>query len=428
MCSIRNLLRFTQIKTEFGRDWVDLLRSRRYTTLISAQKLRSCTCERVYQPDLLVPFTIFRILARPYSPCWQPEYTVRVQEINLWGVYTCEWHEAKGYWFEPPTVSIRQGRVTISLPPALSSPISDQRTIEGFETLSHVYDVEQRLESPLAKHYRQYLYKHMRSLQADDSRKLAALIIEPIVMGAGGMIFVDPLLQRIMVDVVRDPAIFSTLLPVIFDEVLMGLYRLGFESAGPLLGVNPDISVNAKILTGGLLPLAVTLASDRIFSAFKSESKVDALLHGHSYTAHAVGCQVANATLDLVGRLVESDLWVGAISKWTPEGALATNVWSFWDPEFITSISCLDIVDEAMALGTVLAIKFKDDDAGNIDPITFYCLDCLCDLVAHVMHRIPLRLSYRTCDCHWVMDLRPQLLEVRLLGCIIGRWVTWRIS
>lgn len=280
------------------------------------------------------------------------------------GVYTCEWHEAKGYWFEPPTVSIRQGQVTISLPPALSSLTSDQRTIERFETLSYVYDVEQRLESPLAKHYRQYLDKHMRSLQADDTRKLAALIIEPIVMGAGGMIFVDPLFQRIMVDVVRDPAIFPTLLPVIFDEVFMGLYRLGFESAGPLLGVNPDISVNAKILTGGVLPLAATLASDRIFSAFKSESKVDALLHGHSYTAHAVGCQVANATLDLVGRLVESDLWVGAISKWTPEGALATKVWSFWDPEFITSISCLDIVDEAMTLGTVLAIKFKDDDAG----------------------------------------------------------------
>ncbi|KAG1821199.1 onanonoxo-7-onima-8-eninoihtemlysoneda [Suillus subaureus] len=263
------------------------------------------------------------------------------------GVYTCEWHEAKGYWFEPPTVSIRQGRVAVSLPPALSSLTSDQRTVEGFETLSHVYDVEQRLESPLAKHYRQYLDKYMRALQADDTRKLAALVLEPIVMGAGGMIFVDPLFQRIMVDVVRDPALFPTPL-----------------RAGPLLGVNPDISVNAKILTGGVLPLAVTLTSDRIFSAFKSESKVDALLHGHSYTAHAVGCQVANATLDLVDGLVESNLWVGAIGKWAPEGALATRVWSFWDPEFITSISCLDVIDEAMTLGTVLAIKFKDNDAG----------------------------------------------------------------
>ncbi|KAG2153945.1 pyridoxal phosphate-dependent transferase [Suillus clintonianus] len=281
------------------------------------------------------------------------------------GVYACEWHEAKGYWFEPPTVSVRQGQVAVSLPPALSSLSGDQHQVaEAFETLSHVYDVEQRLESPLARHYRRYLEKHMRHLQADSSRKLAALVIEPIVMGAGGMIFVDPLFQRIMVDVVRDPTLFPTALPVIFDEVFVGLYRLGFESAGPLLGVSPDISVNAKILTGGVLPLAVTLASDRIFQAFNSESKVDALLHGHSYTAHAVGCQVANATLDMVGRLVESDQWLGAIRKWAPEGATSSRAWSFWDPKFIASISCLDIVDEAMTLGTVLAIKFKDDDAG----------------------------------------------------------------
>ncbi|KAG1899343.1 pyridoxal phosphate-dependent transferase [Suillus fuscotomentosus] len=125
------------------------------------------------------------------------------------GVYTCEWHEAKGYWFEPPTLSNRQGQVTISLPPALSSLTSDQRTIKRFETLSHVYDVEQHLKSPLAKHYRQYLNKHMRSLQADDTQKLAALIIEPIVLGTGGMIFVDPLFQRFMVNVVRHPAIFG---------------------------------------------------------------------------------------------------------------------------------------------------------------------------------------------------------------------------
>ncbi|KAG1723368.1 pyridoxal phosphate-dependent transferase [Suillus paluster] len=281
------------------------------------------------------------------------------------GVYTCEWHEAKGYWFEPPTVSIRQGQVAVTLPPALSSLTGDQQhqAVESFETLSLVYDVEQRLTSPLAKHYRHYLEKNICNLQADNSRKLAALVLEPIVMGAGGMIFVDPLFQRIMVDVVRDPTLFPAALPVIFDEVFVGLYRLGFESAGPLLGVNPDISVNAKILTGGILPLAVTLASDHIFQAFNSESKVDALLHGHSYTAHAIGCQVANATLDMVGELAKSNQWATATRKWAPEGA-PSKVWSFWDPDFITSISRLDIVDEAMALGTVLAIKFKDDAAG----------------------------------------------------------------
>jgi len=186
-------------------------------------------------------------------------------------------------------------------------------------------------------------------------------------MGAGGMIFVDPLFQRIMVDVVRDPTLFPTALPVIYDEVFVGLYRLGFESATPLLSVCPDISVNAKILTGGLLPLAVTMASDRIFQAFNSDKKADALLHGHSYTAHAVGCQVANATLDMIDELARGDQWVIANQKWAPEEASASKVWSFWDPNFLTSLSHLDIVDETMALGTVLAIKFKDNDGGKVD-------------------------------------------------------------
>ena len=291
--------------------------------------------------------------------------TIGAMDASEEGIYTCEWHKAKGYWFEPPTVSLRQGQVTVSLPPAMSSLAGDQHEAdEIFENLAHVYDVEQRMTSPLAGHYRRYLEKSIRNLQEDDSRKLAVLVLEPIVMGAGGMIFVDPLFQRIMVDVVRNPTLFPAALPVIYDEVFVGLYRLGFESAGPLLGVNPDISVNAKILTGGVLPLAVTMASDRIFHAFNSESKTDALLHGHSYTAHAVGCQVANATLDIIDGLVKGDQWVTASRKWAPAGA-HSKVWSFWDPDFLTSISRLDIVDEAMALGTVLAIKFKDNDAGK---------------------------------------------------------------
>jgi dethiobiotin synthetase/adenosylmethionine--8-amino-7-oxononanoate aminotransferase len=290
--------------------------------------------------------------------------TIGAMDASEEGIYTCEWHKAKGYWFEPPTVSLRRGQVAVSLPPAMSS-LSDHHQAESFENLAHVYDVERRLTSPLAGHYRRYLEKNIRNLQEGNSCKLAALVLEPIVMGAGGMIFVDPLFQRIMVDVVRDPTLFPAALPVIYDEVFVGLYRLGFESAGPLLGVNPDISVNAKILTGGVLPLAVTMTSDRIFQAFNSDNKVDALLHGHSYTAHAVGCQVASATLDMIDELAKGDQWAIANRKWAPAGA-PSKVWSFWDPDFLTSLSRLDIVDETMALGTVLAIKFKDNDAGKV--------------------------------------------------------------
>ncbi|KAH7927967.1 PLP-dependent transferase [Leucogyrophana mollusca] len=289
--------------------------------------------------------------------------TIGAMDASEEGVYTCEWHQARGYWFDPPTVSIQKGRVNISLPPSIAGLFGS--TSETMESLSHVYDVESRLNTLLATIYREHIERTLQGLLENGGPGLAALVLEPLVMGAGGMIFVDPLFQRIMVEVVRDSKIFQSPLPVIFDEVFVGLYRLGHQSSGPLLGVNPDISVYAKILTGGLLPLGVTLASDRIFQAFYSTNKTDALLHGHSYTAHAVGCQVANTTLDTLGELVESAAWTEARRKWTPQGQEAqSSAWSFWDPNFVESISCLDTISEAMALGTVLVIKFKDTDAG----------------------------------------------------------------
>jgi len=62
--------------------------------------------------------------------------------------------------------------------------------------------------------------------------------------------------------------------PVIFDEVFVGLYRIGMESTGPLLGVYPDISVNAKILTGVLYLWLPRLHQDTIFQAFMSDKKL----------------------------------------------------------------------------------------------------------------------------------------------------------
>lgn len=289
--------------------------------------------------------------------------TIGAMDATEEGVYTCEWHQSKGFWFEPPTVSIKDGNFLVTLPfPKSASASSIQ-----FDDLDSIYNVENRLSSPLADTYRKHVKSTLRALRQNGQRRLAALVLEPMVMGAGGMIFVDPLFQRVLVDAVRDTSLFDNPLPVIFDEVFVGLYRLGMQSFGPILGVNPDIAVYAKILTGGTLPLSVTLASKRVFEAFNGQSKVDALLHGHSYTAHAVGCQVANTTLDMIETLSRQDPWRLARGKWShdarPEEAV---VWSFWDPGFVHSVSCLDVVDEAMAMGTVLVIKFKDDSAGKI--------------------------------------------------------------
>ncbi|KAJ7667394.1 PLP-dependent transferase [Mycena rosella] len=288
------------------------------------------------------------------------------------GVYTCEWHNAKGYWFDPPTISVQQGRPVITLPPALAVAAKSVNCVTS-DSIAWVYDVPGRLDTPLAEVYRAYITATLRSLESSGGSRLAALVLEPLIMGAGGMIFVDPLFQRVLIDVVRGPDPPSLLdapapwrgLPVIFDEVFVGLYRIGMQSTIPLLGVAPDISVHAKILTGGLVPLAATLASDSIFRAFYSTEKAEALLHGHSYTAYALGCEVANETLRLVEKQCRSEAWTSAQARWEVSPGIPGAVWSLWDPEFVQAVSRMDNVAEVMALGTVLSIKVKDPEADS---------------------------------------------------------------
>lgn len=284
--------------------------------------------------------------------------TIGVMNACEEGVYTCEWHHAKGFWLESPTIGIKDGKVEISVPPSFTSESIPGEQLQG-DVISWAYDVPARLDSPLATIYRAHIEKTLRVLH-EKGTKLGALVLEPLVLGAGGMLFIDPLFQRVLIDVVRGTEAWSTL-PVIFDEVFVGLYRIGMESTTSILGVQPDIAVYAKILTGGLVPLAVTLASESIFQAFFSENKADALLHGHSYTAHAVGCEVANETMKILDGLKDSEPWKEAKKQW---GVEEGGVWSFWDPRFIDTLSRMSIVDEVMTLGTVLAIKLKDDDAG----------------------------------------------------------------
>ena len=283
------------------------------------------------------------------------------------GVYTCEWHNAKGFWFDPPSIGTKDGEVLITIPSALAGCAQSQ-TIKA-PSLSWTYDVDSRLNTQLARAYALYITRALESLNQRGGIKLAALILEPLLMGAGGMIFVDPLFQRVLVDTVRGRRSSTSSqwsgLPVIFDEVFVGLNRIGMESTGSVLGVHPDISVNAKVLTGGLVPLAVTLTSNSIFEAFLSDKKSDALLHGHSYTAHPIGCEVANEALSLIDKLTLSDDWTSAQASWANPDGSRSKVWSLWSPDFIQAISKLPQVKETMTLGSVLSIKVHDDSSGR---------------------------------------------------------------
>lgn len=130
--------------------------------------------------------------------------------------------------------------------------------------------------------------------------------------------------------------------------------------------------MHAKLLTGGLLPLCATLASESIYEAFLGDEKRDALLHGHSYTAHAVGCNVAVESLRELNELSGSAAWEGFVEDWNvgkgkrvEEGKRDGRVWSVWGKEFVEGISMSKEVESVIALGSVLAINLQDEHAGK---------------------------------------------------------------
>jgi adenosylmethionine-8-amino-7-oxononanoate aminotransferase len=125
----------------------------------------------------------------------------------------------------------------------------------------------------------------------------AAIIVEPLVQGAGGMQFHD-------VDLLRQLRITADVygLLLIFDEIFTGFGRTGAMFACEQAAVVPDIITLSKALTGGTLPLAATVARRHVFDAFWSDDPKAALMHGPTYTGNALACAAANASLDLFAR------------------------------------------------------------------------------------------------------------------------------
>lgn len=303
-----------------------------------------------------------------------------------------QWYRSRGDWLEPPRVSIKDGKIRVELPLQDEewSMVKSKQAVFHYDSLTSVYNVGDRVGvDELYKIYNNFITKWIERLTGEEGNRYGALILEPLVMGAGGMIFVDPLFQRCFVDVVRQNAhLFSRIdpllkreshiehpttaqigekgswqgIPVIFDEVFTGLYRLGWSTPAVSLGINPDISCLAKILTGGMVPMSVTLASQSIFETFtQSDQKVDALLHGHSYTAHPIGCEIARETLRTIEEMKQSGAWSKEMIDWNKQDDNSTiDPWSFWSKKAVLELSSLQSVDKAMTLGTVLVVELKD--------------------------------------------------------------------
>ncbi len=132
------------------------------------------------------------------------------------------------------------------------------------------------------------------ALLADRGQTIAALIVEPLLQGAGGMRICRPGFLQRLTALARKAGVL-----IIFDEVATGFGRTGTLFAMEQAQVVPDLVCLSKGLTAGYMPLALTVAREAVFEAFLGDSFDRALPHGHSFTANPLACAVGLASLAL---------------------------------------------------------------------------------------------------------------------------------
>ena len=135
----------------------------------------------------------------------------------------------------------------------------------------------------------------LRTLLESRGADIAALIVEPMLLGASGMHMYGADILRTMRELTAE---YDTLL--IADEVLTGFGRTGPLFACEHARITPDIICLSKGITGGFLPLGATVATEAIFESFASEDPRRTLFHGHSYTANPIACAAARVSLRLL--------------------------------------------------------------------------------------------------------------------------------
>ena len=184
----------------------------------------------------------------------------------------------------------------------------------------------------------------LAALLDEKHSEIAAVIVEPLLQGAGGMI-VHP---REFLERVRQLCTAHNVL-LIADEVLTGFGRCGKMFACELAGVVPDLMCLSKGITGGVLPLAATVCTEEIHRAFVSADRTRTFYHGHSYTGNPIAAAAAVASF----KIFENEPVFERI-----------NTISQIHQQRLAEIQKHPAVGDVRSIGTVAAIELRADDAG----------------------------------------------------------------
>jgi adenosylmethionine-8-amino-7-oxononanoate aminotransferase len=178
----------------------------------------------------------------------------------------------------------------------------------------------------------------VEALEAELTRyrgEVAAVIIEPLVQGAGGMRMHTPELLRELYEAARRHGVLF-----IADEVMTGC-RTGTLWAHQAAAITPDLLCAGKTLAGGVLPLAATLAAPQVVAAFDTPDRTRTFFHGHSFTAHPLACAVAAAN------------WRTLVPS---APALARRMQAFWQ-ERLAPLRALPQVRDVRVAGSIAVVE-----------------------------------------------------------------------
>ena len=288
------------------------------------------------------------------------------------------WYEPRGLFLNAPTLALKKQKWTVECPAEElvvggRSSSSSLVVLDQFESKADALDVKKRKSSSSATRYDALIDSVLDNAErlsiSGEAPEIGGLIMEPVLHGAGGMVLIDPLFQSILMQKCKQRKI-----PVVLDEVFAGIWRLGAEGAWELLDYEtPDISCYAKLLTGGLVPMAATVTTEEIFDSFYGPGKPQALLHGHSYTAYPIGCAVAAQALKVyTDETMNPNLPSSSssssssssthYSSSTKSKSIRLN--EFWDETILKRLSALDSVERIISIGCVFAMELKVPDGG----------------------------------------------------------------